>query len=101
MTYVATWYRREDYDLIVAIMDDGDEFPGTFEEWEQTALLAIAHSPFLAQAGASGDELVAAGFRHQDGRIRRIPLHLLAQAIDVGLQRVRSDPGIIPPYFLQ
>ncbi len=38
MTYVATWYRREDYDLIVAIMDDGDEFPGTFEEWEQTAL---------------------------------------------------------------
>ena len=38
MTYLATWYRREDYELIVTIMDDGDEFPRTFEEWEQTAL---------------------------------------------------------------
>jgi hypothetical protein len=42
-----------------------------------------------------------AGFRHQDGWVRSVLLHLLAQAIDVGLQRVRSDPGIIPPYFLQ
>ncbi len=41
MTYLATWYRREDYDRILAIMDDGDEFPQTFEEWERTALRQI------------------------------------------------------------
>jgi len=31
------WYRREDYDRILAIMDDAEEFPSSFEEWEDTA----------------------------------------------------------------
>lgn len=31
------WYRREDYDRIREIMDDGDKFPRTFDEWEKRA----------------------------------------------------------------
>ena len=31
------WYRREDYDRILAIMDDAEEFPSSFEKWEDTA----------------------------------------------------------------
>jgi hypothetical protein len=31
------WYRREEYGLIREVMDDGDEFPLTFDEWEKNA----------------------------------------------------------------
>ena len=37
MPHLAMWYRREDYDRILAIMDDAEEFPSSFEEWEDTA----------------------------------------------------------------
>src|SRR6202030_1433331 len=49
----------------------------------------------------SRDELVAAGFRHQDRGIGGVLLHFLAQPIDVGLERVGGDAGIVPPHFLQ
>src|SRR5262249_9714136 len=37
MPQCAPWYRREDYDRIRAIMDDGPLMPPTFDEWEATA----------------------------------------------------------------
>ena len=42
MPHLATWYRREDYDCILAIMDDAEEFPNSFEEWVQTAWRQVA-----------------------------------------------------------
>jgi hypothetical protein len=42
MPHLATWYRREDYDLILTIMDDASEFPETFEERERMALRQVA-----------------------------------------------------------
>src|SRR5437764_11202397 len=49
----------------------------------------------------SRNELVAARFRHQDRGIGGILLHLLAQPVDVGLERVSGDAGIIAPHLLQ
>jgi hypothetical protein len=42
MPHLAMWYRRADYDRILAIMDDSEEFPNSFEEWEQTARHQVA-----------------------------------------------------------
>jgi hypothetical protein len=42
MPHLAMWYRREDYDRILAIMDDAKEFPSSFEEWEETARRQLA-----------------------------------------------------------
>ena len=36
MPHVA-WYRRKDYKHIRSIMDDGNKFPKTFDEWERKA----------------------------------------------------------------
>jgi hypothetical protein len=41
MADFAPWYRREDYERIRQIMDDGDEFPPTFDEWEVNAKRGI------------------------------------------------------------
>ena len=41
MPYVP-WYRRKDYRRIRSIMDDGDKFPKTFDEWEGTAKRRLA-----------------------------------------------------------
>src|SRR5262249_34984086 len=49
----------------------------------------------------SRDELVAACFRHQDRGIGGVLLDLLAQPVDVSLERVRRDAGIIAPDLLQ
>ena len=37
MPHLAMWYRREGYDRILEIMDDAEEFPSSFEEWEEAA----------------------------------------------------------------
>src|SRR3546814_17711403 len=47
--------------------------------------------------GGSGDQSIAARLSDQDRGSRRIFLDLLAQAVDVGLQRVRGDAGIVAP----
>jgi hypothetical protein len=40
--HVAAWYRREDYDRIREIMDDGNKLPKTFDEWEGVAKHQVA-----------------------------------------------------------
>ena len=37
MADFCTWYRRADYDRIREVMNDGDKFPRTFDEWEKRA----------------------------------------------------------------
>src|SRR5207247_5992087 len=49
----------------------------------------------------SRQQLVAARFRYQDRGIGSVPLHLLAQPVDVGLERMGGDAGIIAPHLLQ
>src|SRR6266536_2265021 len=49
----------------------------------------------------SRNELVAARFGHQDRGVGGVLLHLLAQPIDVGLERMGGDAGIIAPHLLQ
>src|SRR5262249_20165419 len=49
----------------------------------------------------SRDELIAACFRHQNRGVGGVLLHLLAQPVDVSLERVRRDAGIIAPDLLQ
>jgi hypothetical protein len=44
MTDFANWYRREDYERIREIMDDGDKMPRTFDEWEANAKRGIARA---------------------------------------------------------
>jgi hypothetical protein len=46
--HVAAWFRREDYERIREIMDDGDRLPPAFDEWERTA------KEQLSQAAANG-----------------------------------------------
>src|SRR5437773_11209128 len=50
---------------------------------------------------ASRHQLVAARFRHQDRGIGGVLLHLLAQPVDMGLERMGGDAGIVAPHFLQ
>ena len=50
---------------------------------------------------ASGHETIAARLRDQQARIRRVRLDLLAQAVDVGFQRMGRDPGIVAPHLVQ
>jgi hypothetical protein len=42
MAHFAAWYRREDYDRVRSLMDDGNKLPATFEEWEKTAKSQVA-----------------------------------------------------------
>jgi hypothetical protein len=42
MPHVAPWYRREDYDRIRSIMDDGSKLPPSFDEWERVAKAQLA-----------------------------------------------------------
>jgi len=42
--HVGSWYRREDYDRIREIMDDGPAMPATFDEWEKIANETIAQA---------------------------------------------------------
>jgi hypothetical protein len=42
--HVGSWYRREDYDRIREIMDDGPAMPATFDEWEKIANKTIAQA---------------------------------------------------------
>src|SRR5580658_5278174 len=49
----------------------------------------------------SWHQLIAAGFGHQDGGHGGVLLDLLPQAIDMRLQRVSGDAGIVAPDFLQ
>src|ERR1700730_1954411 len=46
-------------------------------------------------------ELVAAGFGHQERRVRRILLDFLPQPVNMRLQRVGGDARIVAPDFLQ
>jgi hypothetical protein len=48
MPHVAAWFRREDYERIRAIMDDGDKPPPAFDDWEMKA------KEQLSQAAAAG-----------------------------------------------
>jgi hypothetical protein len=48
MPAVAPWYRREDYERIRKIMDDGAKLPRTFDDWERMA------KNQLASAAAAG-----------------------------------------------
>src|SRR5690606_41747866 len=63
------------------------------------------HSEFpsrnLAELEQSGNELVAARFRHQYLRVRRIGLDLLPETIDMRLQRVGRDTRVIAPDLVQ
>jgi hypothetical protein len=52
---VAPWFRREDYKRIRKIMDDGQRFPPTFEEWERTAKSRLASA---AAAGISIEPVI-------------------------------------------
>jgi len=36
------WFRRKDYKHIRSIMDDGNKFPKTFDEWERKAKRRLA-----------------------------------------------------------
>ena len=36
------WYRREDYALIREIMEDGEDLPLAFDEWEKNAECELA-----------------------------------------------------------
>src|SRR5690606_27639983 len=49
------------------------------------------------KGSASGHQLVAAALGNQHLRMRRLALDLLAQAVDVGFQRVGGDAGIVAP----
>lgn len=42
MTDFAAWYLRDDYENIRKIMDDGDQFPSTFDAWEIRAKGTVA-----------------------------------------------------------
>jgi hypothetical protein len=35
------WYKREDYPLILEIMEDADGLPATYDEWEELAEEAV------------------------------------------------------------
>jgi hypothetical protein len=48
MAHAAVWYRRDDYERIRSMMDDGPKLPATFDEWERMA------KSQLAQTAASG-----------------------------------------------
>jgi hypothetical protein len=37
MSHFAAWFRREDYQRIRQIMDDGDRLPPEFDAWEERA----------------------------------------------------------------
>src|SRR6478609_6864856 len=54
-----------------------------------------------APVSRSGYELVAAGLRHQDLRMRGIALDLLAQPVDMSLERMGGDAGIVAPDIVQ
>src|SRR3954467_8228780 len=56
---------------------------------------------FARPRSVSRHQLVATGFRHQDFRVGGVLLDLLAQAVDVGFQRVGGDAGIVAPDLLQ
>src|ERR1051326_8886615 len=58
-------------------------------------------SSMLMNEPRSRHEFVAAGFGHQDGRHRGILFDLLPQPVDVSLERVGGDAGIVAPDFLQ
>src|SRR3546814_8033947 len=45
----------------------------------------------------SGNQAVAAGLGDQDAGAGRVALDLLAQPIDMGLEGVGRDPGIVAP----
>ena len=46
-------------------------------------------------------QLVAAGIGDQDRRIGGVPLDLLPQPVDVGLERMRGDAGVVAPDLLE
>src|SRR5216684_6959714 len=48
-----------------------------------------------------GLESITASVGDQDRRVGRILLDLLAQAIDVRLERVRGDAGVVAPHLVQ
>jgi len=50
MPHCAAWYRREDYDRIRSIMDDGAKFPPTFDEWEETTKEQVADAKMASSS---------------------------------------------------
>lgn len=44
MADFATWYRREDYQRIREVMDDGEEMPATFDDWERRSKSTVARA---------------------------------------------------------
>src|SRR5207247_9501038 len=59
-----------------------------------------------ARAGApaprgSGNQLIAAAFRDQEHRRRRLALDLLAEAVDVRFERVSRHTRIVTPDFME
>src|SRR4029077_9277795 len=51
--------------------------------------------------GGLWHQRVTARFGDQDGRAGGVFLDLLPQPVDVRLERVSGEPGIVPPDFLQ
>src|SRR3954447_12782130 len=62
------------------------------------ASVAMSSSSAIV-TGLSRQELVAARLGHQDARVGGVRLDLLAQAIDVGFERVRRDVGVVAPHL--
>src|SRR5262249_56242133 len=60
-----------------------------------------AMSSSMAMGAALRHQFVTARFGDQDGRAGGVLLDLLPQPIDVRLQRVSGDAGIIAPHLLQ
>src|SRR5262249_50233944 len=54
-----------------------------------------------SEARALRHQAIAAGLGHQDLRLGGIALDLLAQAIDMRLERMRPDAGIVAPDLVQ
>jgi hypothetical protein len=54
MPYVP-WFRRKDYKHIRSIMDDAEQFPETFDEWEKIAKRRLASA---AAAGVTIEPVI-------------------------------------------
>src|SRR5215468_4688922 len=62
---------------------------------------SISSSRLIGGLPGSWHQFVASGLGHQDTRAGGVALDLLPQAIDVRLEGVRGDAGIVTPHFLQ
>ena len=89
------WYRRKDYKHIRSIMDDADQFPETFDEWEKTAKRRLASAaaagvtiqPVILDPGEFLAYCKAKNFSARGDRER----NMFARASAKDLKRAASD----------